>query len=437
MFPPPKKSKISLILCSPTLAVIAAYLLRMFLLWLSQHKDGMEPTLRLWGLEEVLVAVSLAHGKGFFGPFPGYEAPTAWLAPGYPLLWAICIRLTRLPVWGYVWLAQVLNSAFSAATCWPIFSIAKKVFGEKVGLASTWVWVFLPYSILMSLEWTWDQCVAAFLFAVIVDATLRLRESSSPLRWSGYGLLWAAGAFVNPAMCALLPFLLGWLVFQRWRAGVVSPALYARPVLLFFLAVLPWSIRNYYTLGGWVFVKSNFGDTLYVGNHPDSPPMDPHPMNNINERRLLIFQGEPQFNEIQQRLAIQFIESHPVEFLKKTGDRILDIWSAKYDSAADRWMVVLHLQREDVWLCSLFSVLGLAGLILSLQRYGTEALPLAMCVLVFPLPYYITVSQMRYRHPMDPFLTILAVYAVFRLWTLRGAAPSPEPIENLQASAAT
>jgi hypothetical protein len=38
-----------------------------------------------------------------------------------------------------------------------------------------------------------------------------------------------------------------------------------------------------------------------------------------------------------------------------------------------------------------------------------------MCLLVFPIPYYITHTALRYRHPIDPFLTIFAVYAMSRL----------------------
>ena len=173
---------------------------------------------------------------------------------------------------GMILLSQTMNCTFSAATCWPVFSIGKKLFGEKIGLASAWVWVFLPYAILMPLEWTWDQSLAALILACIVDATLRLRESMSPLSWSGYGLLWGLAALVNPALCGLLPFLLGWLVFERWRSGVVSPALYARVALLFVLAVLPWTIRNYYTVNGWVFVKSNFGLELWLGIIPARKP---------------------------------------------------------------------------------------------------------------------------------------------------------------------
>lgn len=430
MHPLLKKNKVSSILSSPALAVVAAYALRMFLMWLSHYKEG-EHLLPVTGLEEGMVALSLAMGKGFFGPFPGYAAPTAWLAPGYPSLWALAIRLTHLYSGAIVLLAQTLNCAFSAATCWPIFSIGKRLFGERVGLASSWLWVFLPFSILMSLEWTWDQCVTAFLLALIVDVTFRVRASMSPLQWAGYGLLWAAAALVNPATCALLPFLLGWLIWARWKAGVMSPALYAQAVLLFFLAVLPWSIRNYYTLHGWVFVKSNFGVALYVGNHPASFAVDPQPMIDSAARARLISEGESQFNEEEERLAVEFIRSHPGEFVGKTWNRILDTWTAVDDSFDDHWIASLHLIGEHIFLCAVFSLLSFAGLLLALRANGIEALPLAICLVLFPVPYYISLAEMRYRHPIDPLLTVLTVYAVSRVWEKVSRRPI---VENLQTS---
>ena len=433
MFSDQTGRKLTRILRSPALAIVVAYALRMALLWLSQQKEAAHPKFQVLGLEEGRVAWSLATGKGFFGPFPGYEAVTAWLAPIYPFLWAICIKLSHLNSGALILLSQTMNCAFSAATCWPIFAIGKKLFGEKVGMASTWVWVFLPYAILMPLEWAWDQSLAAFILALIVDATLRLRESMSPLYWSGYGLLWALAALVNPALCGLLPFLLGWLIFQRWRSGVMSPALYARVVLIFFLAVLPWTIRNYYAVDGWVFVKSNFGLELWIGNHPDSYTREIHPMFSFPERLRLIMEGEADYNRGKQRLAFAFIKAHPSEFIKKSWSRVLDTWSAREDSWTDGWIAALHFSRENIWLCSAFSVLSFAGLLLALRTQGMESLPLAVCLVVFPIPYYITHTALRYRHPIDPLMTIFAVYAISRLW--RALSPRPA-IESLQTMAA-
>jgi hypothetical protein len=79
------KSKFAPVFRSPALAVVAAYALRMVLMWLSHHnEDPINPRFETVGLENNLVAVSLAMSKGFFGPYPGYDAVTAVLAPIYP-----------------------------------------------------------------------------------------------------------------------------------------------------------------------------------------------------------------------------------------------------------------------------------------------------------------------------------------------------------------
>jgi len=424
--------KLCRMLCSPTLAVVAAYVLRMALLWASQHNQAMQSGFEPVGLEEGMVALSLAKGKGFFGPFPGYETLTAWLAPVYPILWAAVYKAFRVSSEGLILLGLTLNCAFAAATCWPIHSIAKKLFGERMGLAAAWTWVFLPYGILMPLEWAWDQSLAALILAITIDATLRLRDSSSPLQWSCYGLLWGLAALVNPAVCGLLPFALAWLIFERWRAGTFSPALYARVAVLFVLSVLPWTIRNYYVADGWVFVKSNFGLELWIGNHPGSYQKEIHPIYSASERFQLIMQGEARYGKGKERVAVSYIKENPGEFLKKSWSRVLDTWSAREDSWNDGWVKALGLSREDVWLCSAFSVLSFAGLVLALYETGLDSMPVALCLIVFPIPYYITHTALRYRHPIDPLMTIFAAYAIARLWN----AVSPRPaVQKLQASA--
>jgi hypothetical protein len=40
---------------------------------------------------------------------------------------------------------------------------------------------------------------------------------------------------------------------------------------------------------------------------------------------------------------------------------------------------------------------------------------LALPLLLFPLPYYITHAEIRYRLNIDPLMTILAAYAVTQL----------------------
>lgn len=79
-----KKNKVSSILCSPALAVVAAYALRMFLMWLSHYKEGEHSMLPVTGLEEGMVALSLATGKGFSGHFQDTLPPRPGSRPDIP-----------------------------------------------------------------------------------------------------------------------------------------------------------------------------------------------------------------------------------------------------------------------------------------------------------------------------------------------------------------
>jgi 4-amino-4-deoxy-L-arabinose transferase-like glycosyltransferase len=416
MLPSPMERKVAAVVSSPLFVAAAAFGVRLIFLWLSHyHEDRSHPTFETVGLEAKLLALSLAHGKGFSGPYPGYDLITACIAPVYPFLWAAGIKLLHLGSFGATLFAQVMNSAFSAATGWPIFAIGKRVFGEKIGLASAWLWALFPYSILLALEWTWDQSLAALTLALVVSATFSLAESMSPVAWTGYGLLWGFAALVNPTLCLLLPFFLGWLIIRRGGFRGPAFALAARAVVVFVLAVLPWTIRNYFAIDGVVFVKSNFGLEFWLGNNPavkDVYAPELHPASNASERLLLVFTGEPNYNRAKERQAVSYIEKNPHAFLKNLFDRFLDTWAATYDSRVDPWILALHLSRADVWFCAAFSILSFAGLILALRSNWPDSLPLAMCLVLFPIPYYITHTALRYRHPIDPFMTIFTAYAV-------------------------
>ena len=92
------------------------------------------------------------------------------------------------------------------------------------------------------------------------------------------------------------------------------------------------------------------------------------------------------------------------------GRRVLDTWTAWYDARIDKWIRVLHLSKLVVAFCTFFSALSAGGLVLALKKNPVGVLPAALCALLFPIPYYITHTTLRYRHPIDPVLVLFAVY---------------------------
>jgi 4-amino-4-deoxy-L-arabinose transferase-like glycosyltransferase len=410
------------ILASPSCAVVVAFCLRLFLCLLSHRfEDTAHVDLQIIGKEAGFLAWSLASGKGFSHPFLGYDAITAWLAPVFPALWSIGFRIFPPNAsLGGLYFCQLMNSAFSAFTCWPIYWLGKRLFNAKTGVAASWTWVFFPLAVLFPLEWAWDQNLSALLLALLLCVTYKMREvPPASAAWAGYGLLWGIATLLNPTLCVMLPFLLFWLVFCRWRSGVPAFRLLPKMVLFLLLPILPWTARNYFALHGFVPVKSNFGLELWLGNNAAvsdgvwSPQM--HPMNNFRELVALNLSGEPGYMRDKQRAALTFIRANPRRFANLLGRRVADTWAALYDSREDKWMSVLHLHLAEIYFCVVFSAFAAAGLVLALRRSAVEALPVVLCVVVFPVPYYLTHTSLRYRHPIDPVLTLFAVYAVAQL----------------------
>jgi hypothetical protein len=424
---PPSK-----ILQSAWTIVLAALFLRLFLLWLAHHhEDPAHRRLETIGMESLMIGRALVLGNGFANPFPGHEATTAWLAPVYPWLASIGVRLSNIDGYKSVLFCQVLNSIFSALTCWPIYDLGKRIFTAKTGRAAAWLWVFLPSAILMPLEWTWDQSLSALLLGCILSATFWLRRSSSYLPWAAYGILWGAAALSNPSLCVLLPFLGLWLMLDRQK-NTLSWMPLATAAIVFLLVLLPWTIRNKTQLGKYFFVKSNFGLALWLGNNPESKEIySPNQYPAVNARELQELQalGEVGYMKLKQREAANFIRANPGGFFSRCYYRFVDTWTGNYDSTLDPYIRKMQLRMPYIEYLTLFSVLAFAGLGIALLTAAWDALPLAFCVVLFPIPYYLTTSELRYRHPIDPVLVILAVVCLERLGEIFLTLREVEPVE--------
>jgi hypothetical protein len=127
------------------------------------------------------------------------------------------------------------------------------------------------------------------------------------------------------------------------------------------------------------------------------------PLFNRHEYDQYAAQGEVAYMRDKSVLARTYIGAHRLEFLRLSSIRILRFWTGtgSKDGSA---LFALH--------ALLTSCLGAMGLwrLWQRRRFGVVALFLLPLVL-FPLPYYITHAEFRYRLVVDPLLTILAASA--------------------------
>jgi hypothetical protein len=130
--------------------------------------------------------------------------------------------------------------------------------------------------------------------------------------------------------------------------------------------------------------------------------------------------GEIPFMEEEKRKALAFMRAYPQVEVRLIGERFVAFWTG----LVDPWQRFLSADSQIrlLLLCSTVSALGgLLGIATLLGRRSPYAFPLAAYPLVFPWLYYVTHSNLRYRHPIDPVVLLLAAVVVGGL--LKKATP--------------
>lgn len=402
------------LLGSPVIIAGVALALHMALLYQnvrSSASSGMDHA--PYGFELGNVAASIAAGNGFSSPLSTVRSgPTAWFTPVYPFLVAAIFKS-----WGiysrtsYV-IIQFLNCVFVSLTIFPIHAIAKKSFGGTIAAGAAWVWAFFPSALLLPILWIWDASLTAFLFALIFWATLALPQSRGVLPWAGYGALWAVGVLINPSICSLFSFLLGWLAWRKrreWPQGIERPAV---TLVIFLFALAPWTLRNVRVLGAPVIFRSNFGLELWLGNNEQvvdiwTPQL--HPNENLAEGRKYQSMGEIAYMSEKEQKAFEFMRKQPGDALYFTYRRFVYTWLGvdHPNGSLSDWSVVSRLMVNFS-----LSLLTLLGVLLAWRASHPAAAPFSLVVLIFPVVYYVTHPMLRYRFPIDPIMIVLAVYGL-------------------------
>jgi hypothetical protein len=232
------------------------------------------------------------------------------------------------------------------------------------------------------------------------------RSPSGPL-WALMGAYSGLAGLVNPSLLPALLTLMGWAAWQTRKT------LWYLPVALLTLAMVfaPWPIRNERVLHAFIPLRSTVGFELWVGNRAGASGFldeSQFPIFNRWEYDQYAAKGEVAYMRDKSALAKAYIRSHPRVFLRLSAVRFFRFWTGTGNKDGS---VIFTLHAV------LTSSLGFMGIwrLVREDRIRLAVLFL-LPLMVFPLPYYITHAEFRYRLVIDPLLTILAAYALTSFW---------------------
>ncbi len=388
---------------------VIAFALRLgFILIAHTYKFKPDQNNFSFGYEMGRIGRAIATGRGFSDPFDSPTGPTAWEPPLYPYVIAGVFKLTGVYTSASALILLSLNSIFSALTCIPIFLIARKCFSEKVAVWTAWGWALLPTVMYWSTRWVWETSLAALFLAIIFWVSLKLEELEGARIWIAFGLLWGVAALTNTSLLAFLPASGPWAWYRRWKAGKTSLSGVLLATLFFSATIAPWLVRNYETFGKFIFIRSNFGAELRLGNGPGADGtwmVYLHPTQNVLAMHRYQELGETAYVAERKREAMQFIREDYGSFAWISFKRFIYYWAGRprasgFSGPAD----------NSLFLAS--SVLAFWGLGRAVRKRQPGAWLFLWLVLLYPAAYYFVFPHARYRHPIEPELAILIVYVI-------------------------
>jgi hypothetical protein len=357
------------------------------------------------------LAFALSSGHGLSSPFGGSTGPTAFLAPGYPAVLALVFRIFGSYSIASSAAIMGLQCLFALLTIAAMMYVARQIFGAPVANVAGAFWaVSLPLLWLPAI--LWDTSLSTLLLTGMVALATRVVNEPCKNGWVFMGAYCGLAMLVNPSLTLALFAILGWTVYQiRLVSGYrvrYKPWLCLLGLLCVFA---PWPLRNARVLHAFIPLRSNFGYEVWQGNHNGANGMFDatlEPLQNKQEYAEYARNGEVAYMSNKATLARVYIRSHPADFARISAERAVRFWTGA-GSITNSGVVELH--------AVITSLLGLAGLAAIFQRHRPVAMLFLLPLLVFPLPYYITHPDFRFRLVLDPLLTILGAYAVVRMWT--------------------
>lgn len=354
------------------------------------------------------LAQSVIDGHGLASPFCGTTGPSAFLGPGYPLLVALSFRLFGSYSMGAAAMLVACQIVFGLLLIVSTMLVARRVFNNHVANVTGLICAFSPALTQLPVLF-WETSFTALSLTSAVALGLHCIDRPKRSNWAWLGVLCGLSMLVNPALLLTLAAIVAVAVYR-------SPAMFRHAslvtLLTWTLVFAIWPIRNQIVLNTFVPLRTNLGYEFWQGNRPGANgefSAELHPNLNRAEHMRYSQLGEVAYMHEKSTLAIAAVEADPTRFVELSLKRAARFWSG-FTSKNGSTLLTLNL--------SMTSVFAAVGLVFLLIKNSGDTLLTGAPFLLFPLPYYLTHADCRFRLVLDPLAIMLSVYALESLYRI-------------------
>lgn len=369
------------------------------------------------------------HEHGVYGFTP--NEPSAYWAVGPAAIYAFSFGIFGTETFVGV-LAVNMISSIAIMVC--LWDLGRRWHSESAGRMAALAFAVWPLCIQFTTILASELHFMALTLVALSGwdrADWKTRDGAAAL-WFGLSVLAFVGATYVRPIALLIPVALAIAALLHNPKRSLPEILKAGiTVALIFAAVAPWSARNERIYGEPVFMSTNFGTNLWMGNHPGTngeyAPLPPE----TSEMGLL------EREAYLEDLALEYIQAEPVAFMLRTVYKALRLHQRETIGVAWNEAAIartfgelgpdaLKLLSTGYWYLMLASALG--GVAILVQRHGawtTLLSPPVWLWLYFTALHAVIVVGDRYHMPAIPMIALLAGVAAATL--LQRNAPERKP----------
>jgi 4-amino-4-deoxy-L-arabinose transferase-like glycosyltransferase len=320
---------------------------------------------------------------------------------GFPLFLAATYRTADLLGTDRLLVITAVNVLCMGAGCVLVFCIARRIFGERVGLFSAVLWITYICNLWLAKQPNSEIPFIPLFYGAVLCFVLSV--SGQDANWAAAsGLLLGCAGLVRPIVL-LVPVVFGAFFLLR-RAVALKRRVLLATVLVgaFVLAVLPWEWEVYRHTGKIVTLSTNGASSILDGVTFTRRPGDyavPSAAADLMRRMSGHLRDLQTTGRIFHYLATE-LRQDPVAVLELYSLKVVRTWYGTESGAHEKLIAVLQF---------LYLLLCGVGMVLAWRRFPEQRYFLALfltMVLYFWGMAVIALSILRYMVPVMAFLLI-------------------------------
>ncbi|MCB9771991.1 MAG: tetratricopeptide repeat protein [Candidatus Omnitrophica bacterium] len=339
--------------------------------------------------------------------------------PLFPYYLSILLRICL----GHWFAVNIFNLILGSLNCILIYKLAQQLFSNRTAAIAA----LLAATNFILIYYDWLMMPVTLLIALSLAILLGLsgKGPSSFKEWLILGLFIGTATLGDGKFLLFAMLLIMYLLWTKRKFAFTQTFKIIFPLILGLTLVLGGiTLRNRIVSGEWIFISSQSGLSLFVGNNPqangafENPDfIRPSHTGQDEDQRIFVektlgYKVTPtQVSDFYRKLAINFITTYPAQYLHLLGKKLI-LFVSDAEQSHD---IDLLLQRNikiflDINPYILIFPLALLGIFIAYKEKREVHFMLLMVVaqLGFSMIYFVTT---RLRAPTLPILIIFEAVA--------------------------